>query len=324
MADVKADGVAGAVKVGLAKIQDLPVLTSNTQQSLKQVDKVADAVVGHGSGWVVDASVALAMVVVGWWVASKAATLIQRALVRARIEETFAGFLASMGRYIIFFTTVLTALSVLGVSGTNMLAVFGAVGLAVAFALRGTLTHVAAGMMVVSSRPFRVGDTIQIGKDGVIGTVKRITLFNTEINTYDGMRIFVPNSLIWDGLLINYTFNPKRMIDVRVPVAFDHDPLHVLHVLQQVVPQLPHVLADPAPLVGMDEIRDFGVVFLVRVGVYKSDYGDVRWSILGHIMTALQEQGIGLAYPRLYNFNGRPEVVQEPVGKKGKKHADKD
>ncbi|MBI1308884.1 MAG: mechanosensitive ion channel [Proteobacteria bacterium] len=281
--------------------------------TLKEVDQAAGDVVGQAPTLVLEVAVALLVVVGGWLFSRWMAGATQRMLVRARVEETVAAFLGSTARYALVLMSVVIAFNIVGVSLTGTVAVFGAIGLALAFALRNTLGHVAAGLMLIVNRPFRVGDFIEL--EGMMGTVKRITLFNTEINTLQNMRMFIPNTRIWDNILQNHTYNEVRAIEMRVAFSYDDDPMTCKEVLREVFAAEPLILSKPDPYLGTDALGESAIVYLFRVWVRTRDFGAVKGSLIDKIWHAAKERGLTMPYPqRVVHM-----AAAEPVRKGGKK-----
>ena len=149
---------------------------------------------------------ALVILVFGWWLAGRVQRLILRALDRLpRMDATLKPFLSSLARYAIIAVTLVAVLARLGVETTSIIAVLGAAGLAIGLALQGTLQNIAAGIMLLVLRPFKVGDYIDAG--GISGTVDEIGLFTTDMTTFDGVYQSVPNSSLWNTSILNYSLS---------------------------------------------------------------------------------------------------------------------
>lgn len=290
-----AEGLLQDLKVTMQlpdKIQ-LPV-GGGTSLDLRHVDRTAERLVEQATDMGLSVIVALLVVVVGWMISSRLATFTQRALIRTRVEETVAAFMGSMARYSLFLCCMIIAFKLLGVSLTSMVALFGAIGLAVAFALRGTLGHVAAGLMLIVNRPFKVGDFIELDK--MMGTVKRITLFNTEINTLQNLRMFIPNSKIWENILQNHTYNEVRAIEMKIAFDARHDPAKCKAVLMKLFAAEPLVLSKPEPYIETSAWEGGAVVYLFRIWVKTREYGLTRGPLLDKIWAAAKKEGITPAY----------------------------
>ena len=154
--------------------------------------------------------------VIANWAKGKVAYLLERS---GKVDQTLKGFLSSFVRYLVLIVTFLAVLSQFGIETTSVIAVIGAASLAIGLALQGTLSNVAAGVMLLVFRPFKVGDYVEAG--GTAGTVKDIRLFFSELATPDNVQILVPNSQVWGTVVKNYSHHATRRVsNVRlVPIA---------------------------------------------------------------------------------------------------------
>jgi small conductance mechanosensitive channel len=158
---------------------------------------------------------ALIVAAIGWWVAGAVQRSVRRALLASpRVEPTLANFLSSLARYTILVLVFLIILQLIGIQATSLIAVVGAASLAIGLALQGTLTNLAAGVMLLLFRPFRLGDTIEVaGKKGV---VRELNLFMTELAGDEGVQILLPNNQIWNAAIVNHTAY-KRPVPGEAP-----------------------------------------------------------------------------------------------------------
>jgi small conductance mechanosensitive channel len=171
-----------------------------------------------------DVLAGIVLLIVGWTAAGWAARGVDAALSRLqRFDLTLRRFIASVVRYLILTVTVLAVLSKFGVQTASLIAVFGAAGLAVGLALQGTLSNLAAGVMILLFRPFKIGDNVNAG--GAAGTVEDIGLFTTELRSPDNVQHIVPNSRIWGAPVMNYSVHATRRVDLKLIVdpALDLD-----------------------------------------------------------------------------------------------------
>ena len=183
----------------------------------KQANEAIEQVIQIATTYGLDVLGALAILVVGWIAAGWASRATEKALARTRrIDLTLQHFFASLVRYAVIVFTVLATLQQFGVQTTSFLAVLGAAGLAIGLALQGTLSNVAAGVMLLIFRPFKIGDFIESG--AISGTVDTMGLFTTEMKTGDGIYIVVPNNELWGKSLMNYSRNPTRRIQIALGI----------------------------------------------------------------------------------------------------------
>lgn len=247
---------------------------------------VLDPILRYG----VDVLGAVAILIVGWIAAGWTEHVTRRSLERVpKIEATLRSFLASIARYPGLVFVVIAVLNQFGVQTTSLIALGGAAGLAVGLALQSTLQNVAAGMMLLLLRPFRVGDAIEV--DGNAGTVVEVGLFTTELRTADGVFRLVPNAQLWNKPLLNYSRNPTRRIDVRVGLSYGDDVEAALAVLRATTAKAPRVLADPAPQVTVSELGDGQATVTLTCWTRASDYGEARGAVLKTAKQALEVAG---------------------------------
>ncbi len=218
------------------------------------------------------------LLVVGSWVAGIAQRLVERTLSQVgKVELTLARFLGSLVRYLILTVVVLAVLSQFGVQTASLIAVFGAAGLAVGLALQGTLSNLAAGVMLLLFRPYRVGDRIDAG--GVTGKVEAIDLFVTDLRTDDNIRVLVPNGKIWGDKVVNHSsYNAKRL-DFEVTVPDEVDINAAFAKVLSLAAGDPRSLKEPAPEVIVSKYSADNVTLTVRVWTPPGEEGALRSSM---------------------------------------------
>lgn len=236
------------------------------------------------------------ILVIGWIAATWAKRLVVRALAHVPLDLTLKPLLASLVRYAILVLTLVLVLGQFGVQTTSLIAVLGAAGLAVGLALQGTLSNVAAGVMLLILRPFRVGHFVQAG--GQSGTVREIGLFTTLMTTRDLVYVSVPNSAIFAGTITNYTREPIRRITFEVPVDIVNDLDKVDAAIMAGVRADKHALETPAPWVGVSAIQEYTVLMRVRCHVKSEDYWRAFASLQRSVITAVIGAGVLTAVTR--------------------------
>ncbi len=240
---------------------------------------------------------AIALLIVGWWLANRSYRAIARLLDgQSRIDPTLSGVIAALVRYSILIVVLVAVLAQLGIQTTSILAALGAAGLAIGLAIQGTLSNIAAGMMLLWLRPFRVGDYIDSGS--AAGTVKDLGLFATELHSWDGIYQFVPNSELWNKKLINYSRLPTRLNDLAFGVDYADDLDKGLETLLAIAGDDKRVMTDPAPVVFVDQLGDSAVVLRLRVWSANTDYWDVRRALTKSGKAALEAAGLSIPFPQ--------------------------
>jgi small conductance mechanosensitive channel len=236
------------------------------------------------------------ILIAGWTVATWAKRLTARGLAHIPLDLTLKPLISSVVRYVILIITVVLVLGQLGFQTTSLIAMIGAAGLAIGLALQGTLSNVAAGVMLLVLRPFRVGHFIQA--DGVSGTVREIGLFTTLMITRDLIYISVPNSAVWSGVITNYTREPLRRLNFNVPVDFVNDLDHVEKTILMSLEKNAHVLKAPDPWAGVVELQEYAVVMGVRCYIKSEDYWRALPSVQKDVKTALDKANVLIAVSR--------------------------
>lgn len=213
-----------------------------------------------------------------------------------RVDPTLKPVLRAIIRYGIFIIVLIAALGQLGVQTASILAALGAAGLAIGLALQGTLSNIAAGLMLLWLRPFRGGDYIET-KD-VAGTVEEVSLFNTRLRTWDGLYKFVPNSNLWNTTITNYSRNPTRLIKLDFAIAYENDITAARQLLIDLANRQPLVLKDPAAQVVPLSLADSAVVLQLRAWVPTSKFWDVNWELTETGKKAIEAAGFSIPFPQ--------------------------
>ena len=249
------------------------------------------------ASYALDAVGALVILLVGWWIAGRAQYLVRRGLDRVpRIDDTLKPFLSSSVRYFVIVITFVAVLAEFGVQTTSIIAVLGAAGLAIGLALQGTLQNIAAGIMLLVLRPFRVGEYIDAG--GVSGTVDATNLFTTDMTTYDGIYRSVPNAELWNRNILNYSRNPTRRLDRPVGIAYEDDVEQALDLLLSHLSKDTRVLAYPDPQVLVTGLGDSSVNLTLRCWTSRTDFWSLRFELNKKVKLWLDAAGISIPFPQ--------------------------
>ena len=252
--------------------------------------------------WIVDNALnvltALLVLAVGWFLAGFVSRQVRLLLPRTRrVDETIAPILSQIVRYAIIVITAVIVLGQFGVQTASILAVLGAVGLAIALALQGTLSNIAAGVMIIWLRPFSAGEYID--GEGIAGTVVEIGLFGTRLRTYDGIFVFVPNSRLWNAKIVNYTRETNRMIETRVGIAYDADLASARSALLAIPAGDERVLAEPEPFVFVANLGASSVDLVMRSWVKSSDWWRTNVDFQERAKLALDDAGVEIPYGKM-------------------------
>lgn len=246
--------------------------------------------------WTIRIVTAAAIWVVGKWIAEKLTGVIRKVMGRAGLDIMLVQFLGNIVNVVLLVVVIIAALDSLGVPTTSMLAVFGAAGLAVALALKDSLGNLASGVMLITIRPFRVGDFIEAG--GISGVPEEIRIFSTVMRTPDNRQIIVPNGQIANGVIINYNAKPTRRLDLVFGISYDDDIRKAKAIIERIIGENERILKDPAPLVAVGELADSSVNINVRPWVNTEDFWTVRAELLENIKIAFDAEGVTIPFPQ--------------------------
>jgi len=266
------------------------------EQMPEVVQKNIDALLPFALEYGVSFVAAVLILIVGFWLAGRARKWTVHALSRGPVkDDMLQSFFGSIVRYLIIIVTILAVLGEFGIQTTSLIAVLGAAGLAVGLALQGTLSNVAAGVMLLIFRPFRTGQYVEIG--GIAGTVKELTLFFTELNTPDNVQIIVPNSGIWGQPLKNYSSYPTRRVDITFGISYADDINKAMDIIRSVYEADPRSMKEPEPFLGVIALNDSSVDIVMRLWVANADYWPVKFDITKKVKERFDEEGITIPFP---------------------------
>ena len=240
---------------------------------------------------------AIAIIIVGMIVARIVSNTVNR-LMRARhIDATVADFLSALVRYAVIAFTLIAALGRVGVQTASVIAVLGAAGLAVGLALQGSLSNLAAGVLLVVFRPFRAGEYVDLG--GIAGTVLNVQIFSTTLRSADGKIVVVPNGKIIAGNIINFSREPVRRNEFIIGVAYDADIDKVKQLITAIIESDERILKDREMTVRLNELGASSVNYVIRVWSKSSDLQNVYWDVLERIKRDFDANGISFPYPQM-------------------------
>jgi len=229
-----------------------------------------------------------------------AAHLARRAVERlpSRLDATLVPVMRNTATWAIYIVGALVVLDVFGINTTSLIALLGATGLAVGLALKDTLQNIAAGFILLGLRPFHLDDVIQFGQ--TLGTVREVGLFTTELDTPDGLRISVPNSVIWGQALTNFSRNKTRRIEIVASIAYGDDIEAGLGVLRKLVAEEPRILSEPEPepSYAVRALTDSAVNLQLRAWSETDQYWCAYWNLMGRLKPALEQAGLTIPFPQ--------------------------
>ncbi len=245
---------------------------------------------------------AIAIIVIGMIVARIISNAVNRVMRARHIDATVADFLSALVRYGVIAFTLIAALGRVGVQTASVIAVLGAAGLAIGLALQGSLSNLAAGVLLVTFRPFRSGEYVDLG--GVAGTVLQV------LRSADGRMVVIPNGKIIANNIINFSREPVRRNEFIIGVAYDSDIEKVKQLLTNIIESDDRILKDREMTVRLNELGASSINFVVRVWSNSSDLQSVYWDVLERIKRDFDANGISFPYPQMdVNF----KRVKEPA-----------
>ncbi len=237
---------------------------------------------------------AIAIFVIGIYVARLLTRLVKRALDASSIDPTLGGFASNLIYYAILAFVAMAALNNLGVETTSIVALLGAVGLAIGLAMEGALSNFAAGVLLIFFRPFRVGDYVEIA--GVEGTIEDIQIFNTIVNSLDNETTIIPNSQITSDKIVNYSAKDWVRVEVPFTVSYDADLKKINDLIMNVPDMCPRIIAEPEPELQVLEFTERGLKIQVEASVKGKDREDAGFEVGRAIKDLMDEAGIELPY----------------------------
>lgn len=269
----------------------------NSQDIAAQVQDIIDQLILVITSYGLDVLGAIAILIVGWMAAgwAKSATASGLSKIK-RVDAMLIGFFSSMIKYVILAFTIVAVLNRFGVETTSLVAIMGAAGLAIGLALQGTLSNVAAGVMLLLFRPFKVGDFIEGA--GHAGTIKDTGLFTTDLATGDNIHIVIPNSQLWGAAIRNFSHHPTRRVDMMVGISYGDDVDKAIAIIKRLADEDARIHKDPAPFVEVANLGDSAVELVVRVWANNADYWAVKFAMTKAIKQTFDKEGVSFPFPQ--------------------------
>lgn len=235
---------------------------------------------------------ALLVLIVGLYLIRLIIRIVNKIMIRREVEPTLANFVSDILLWGLRLLLVVTFISRLGIETTSFVAILGAMGLAIGMSLQGSLSNFAGGMLIILFKPFRVGDTIEA--QGVNGTVEEIEIFTTRLRTGNNQTIYIPNGILSNGIIVNYSQQQIRRADLSFAVSYDTDIEAAKKRIAEIMDQHPKVVKQPQPEVFIREINASSIVLGVRPWAKNEDFSQVSSDILQQTKTAFDQSGISV------------------------------
>ena len=277
-------------------------LTPTNEQQLAINNMIAQAT-EVGVSWGMKVLTALVILIVGMFIAGRLKSAVRKLLSKqSRIDATLSGFLGSLVYYAVIALVIIAVIGNFGVPTASFAAVLGAAGLAIGLALQGTLGHIASGVMLLAFRPFNVGDYVIAG--GQEGTIKDMNLFTTELATVDNKKIIIPNGMVWDDVITNFSANSTRRLDLVFGISYNDDINKAMAVIKSVIDTDERVHDNPEPIIKVNNLGDYSVDFTVRLWLDGANYFPVKWDMLKNVKEAFDREGVTIPFPTSIELQG--------------------
>ena len=259
---------------------------------------------------VIKVALAILIFVVGRWLAKKAVTVAHKMMLRSRLDDTVANFLGRLIYGVLLVVVALAALSKVGVQTTSVVAILGGAAVAIGLSLKDQLSNFAAGIMIVTFRPFVRGDYVQISS--YTGTVTEITLVNTHLTTINNHDIIIPNSDITTSAVTNYTALPNRRVDITVGIGYDADIKTAKNVMLNLAKNNPLAFTDPEPIVRVTNLGDNSVDLTLNIWTTNADWCTMQCDLLEQFKYALDDEKIDIPFPqRNVHVKGLDQMINQ-------------
>ncbi|MBE6858441.1 MAG: mechanosensitive ion channel [Ruminococcus sp.] len=240
---------------------------------------------------------AFAILTVGVIIVRLLSRFIKRSLNKTNIDSAAKNFLLSLIRITLYTIVIIMALTALNVPMSSIITVFGAAGLAISLALQSCLSNLAGGFIILFSKPFSAGDTIEL--DGSVGNVKTISILYTKIETFDGKIVSIPNGKVSEAKIINYTESPNRRVDLQFDISYDTDFRTARKLITDIITSDKLILNDPEPIVRMSAHNESSVSIDVRVWTANDNYSTVRYGLIESVKEGFDKNGIEIPFNQL-------------------------
>lgn len=247
--------------------------------------------------WGINIAMALLIFLVGKAVTNFLIKISKKLMKRARVDVILVNFIASIAKSVLLLFVTIAALDRLGVNTASLVALVGAAGLAIGFALQGSLQNLASGVMLIIFRPFTAGDQVETA--GVNGVVEAIGIFSTTMRTGDNREIIVPNGEIFGNHITNFSRRATRRVDMVFGIGYEDDLRKAREIIKSVLHADERIHSDPAPLIAVAELADSSVNINVRPWCNTADYWAVYYDTQENIKLAFDANGISIPYPQM-------------------------
>ena len=265
-------------------------------EKIKNYDEIIAKYFDKFLGYLPNILIAIVLLVVGLWVIRVLTGWLRKFFLKKDYDETLESFLLNLVNWALKALLIVTVISQLGVQTSSFVAIIGAAGLAIGLALQGSLANFAGGVLILLLKPFKVNDFIKA--QGIEGTVKEISIFNTRLTTFGNQLAVIPNGKLSNDSIINYTEEGKRRENLIFGIGYDDDVKLAKEILLNLTLEQPTVMAEPEPMIVLAELGDSSVNLSLRYWALNDDFWNLRWTILEEGKSRLEAAGISIPYPQ--------------------------
>ena len=241
---------------------------------------------------------AILTLIIGFWVAGMVTNAVKRLLAKNGVDETVRPFLGSLVNVAMKIMVLLAAAGIFGIETTSFVAIFGAMAFAIGMALQGSLGHFASGVLLLTFKPYKVGDLVDIG-GGNVGSVQEIQIFNTVLATLDNKRIIVPNGVVTSNVMTNISGQGEIGVELAFGIGYDDDIDKAKALILQVGKECPYILDSPAQGVVVGELGDSAVVLNTRPFVKSEHYWDAYFYMQENVKKTFDKEGVSFPFPQM-------------------------
>ena len=266
------------------------------ESTVSQLDSLAQSGYEMVLSYAPKLALAIITLIIGLWVIGLLSKLVTASMEKSKVDKTLIPFVNSLISWVLKLLLFISVASMVGIATTSFVAVLGAAGLAIGLALQGSLANFAGGVLIMIFKPYRVGDLVEA--QGQLGEVREVQIFNTILVSFQNKKIIVPNGLMSNGTITNYSEEGKIRVDLTVGISYDADVKKAKSVLLDVMHNHKLVLNDPAPFVGVNGFGDSSVDLVVHPHCKPEDYWNVYFDINEQIKEALDNNGISIPFPQ--------------------------
>ncbi len=274
-----------------------PAVVETIQEKVEQASGFFSGVANYFKAALPLIAIAVIVLIVGIILTKLITKLISAVMKRSAVDNAARKFIISVIRTILYLIVIIIALSIINVPMTSVITIIGAAGLAASLALQNCLTNLCGGFVILFSKPFAAGDTVEL--DGTVGIVREIGILNTKLYTFDGKTVLIPNGNVTAAKLINYTDTPTRRVDLNIDISYSADFMAARQLILSAVCENPMILQDPAPIVRMSSHKESSVGIDVLVWTENANYNEVAYTLNETIKQLFDKSGIQIPYKQL-------------------------